>query len=59
VMEKLCLTEREFNDILDAQPRTFMDYPNYFHLIKKNKKIIQKIYRLVSHSTPPILYELE
>ena len=34
VIEKLGLTTEEFEEIISSEPRTFMDYPTYYSIIK-------------------------
>jgi N-acetyl sugar amidotransferase len=40
VLKKLELTEEEFQEIMEAKPKTFMDYPNNFSKVEKLKKIV-------------------
>lgn len=40
VLKKLELTEEEFQKIMDAKPKTFMEYPNNFTKVEKLKKFV-------------------
>ena len=41
VIKKLGITKTDFEEILRASPKTFLDYPNYFHLINRLKLVIK------------------
>ena len=55
VIKKLGLTEEEFEEILSAEPKTFLDYPNNYHLLKRLRVPIRVAYKFVSSSTPAFL----
>jgi N-acetyl sugar amidotransferase len=55
VIHKLGLTEEEFQQLLAAEPKTFLDYPTYYPLIKRLSTLIRWVYKLVSPSTPQLL----
>lgn len=55
VIKKLGLTEEEFEEILSAEPKTFLDYPNNYHLLKRLRAPIRMAYKFVSSSTPAFL----
>ena len=55
VIKKLGLTEEEFKEILSAEPKTFLDYPTYYPVIKRLRVPIRLAYRFVSPSTPAFL----
>ncbi len=49
VIKKLCLTEKEFDDIMAAPVKTYRDYPNYYNLASKTigfeqaRKIVRRL----------------
>ena len=55
VIKKLGLTEKEFDDIMNEKPKTFLEYPNYLRTILKYRGIIRFFYRFISSTTPLIL----
>ncbi|MBN1999832.1 N-acetyl sugar amidotransferase [candidate division KSB1 bacterium] len=59
VIKKLGLSNDEFFDIMRQKPRSFLEFPNYYNILKRYRTVITSLYKLVSHSTPPILMEME
>jgi N-acetyl sugar amidotransferase len=55
VMKKLGLSKIEFEKIMSTPPKSFMDYPNYFRMIKKLRFFIKIASKL--NLIPAILYE--
>ena len=53
IIEKLNLTEKEFKKILSAEPKSFLDYPNYYNIIKYFRTPIKFVYKFMS-SAPPL-----
>ncbi|MEM7161450.1 MAG: N-acetyl sugar amidotransferase [Bacteroidota bacterium] len=58
VIKKLGLTTEEFEDIMRLPEKTFLDYPNYYSIIRKFRKPIRWLYRMVSPTTPLLLTEM-
>ncbi len=58
VIKKLGFTEEEFDAIMNASPKTFLDYPNYYNIIRKFRRPIRFLYRMVSPTTPLLLTEM-
>jgi len=52
ILVKLELTEDEFESILNLQPKTFLNYPNYFSIIKRFKFLIKLFYKFRNQSIP-------
>ncbi len=59
VVKKLGLSDDEFSDIMQQKPRSFLEFPNYYNTLKKYRLPIISLYKIVSHSTPPILMEMD
>lgn len=55
VIKKLGLTEAEFEEILSAKPKTFLDYPTYYSIIKKLRVPIKLACKF--NLLPEIFYE--
>ncbi len=58
VIKKLGLSEEEFENIMKLPEKTFLDYPNYYSIIRKFRKPIRWLYRMVSPTTPLLLTEM-
>ena len=55
VIKKLGLSKTEFEKIMATPPKSFMDYPNYFRIIKKLRFFVKIASKL--NIIPAILYE--
>lgn len=55
IIEKLGLTNEEFEELFNAAPKTFLDYPTYYSIIKRFKVPMKWAYKLVSPTTPQFL----
>ncbi len=55
VLKKLGLNKTEFDNIMATPPKSFMDYPNYFKMIKRLRFFIKIASKL--NLIPVILYE--
>lgn len=58
VIKKFELTEEEGQAIMDTPHRTFLDFPNYYSIIRRFRKPIEWLYRIVSPTTPLLISEL-
>lgn len=58
VLKKLGITSEEFEDIMSAKPKSFLDYPSYYSTIRRFRKPIRFLYKLVSPTTPLLLSEM-
>lgn len=58
VLKKLELTSEEFEGIMNRKPKSFLDYPNYYNVIRRFRRPIRWLYRLVSPTTPLLLSEM-
>ena len=58
VIKKFELTEKEFDEIMSRPHKTFLDFPNYYSLIKRFRKPIAWLYKMVSPTTPLLLTEM-
>jgi hypothetical protein len=59
VRQKLDLTMEEFTEIMDAPPRTFLDYPSYYPTIQRLKGIFRPALRIALRWTPPMFHEMD
>jgi N-acetyl sugar amidotransferase len=59
VRQKLDLTMEEFTEIMDAPPRTYLDYPSYYPMIQRMKGIIRPAFKIALRWTPPMFYEMD
>lgn len=59
IKKKFNLSDEEFNKIMSAPPKLFIDYPNYFSKIFKYRKIIKLIYKFIYGTTPKFLLLLD
>ena len=59
VIKKLGLNDQEFSEIMHLPEKTFLDYPNYYSLIRRFRKPIRWLYRMVSPTTPLLLTEMK
>jgi len=59
VCEKLELTEKEFDEIMDKEPKMFTDYNTYYPTIMKTRFIIKPFYKFVTGVTnaPPTIFD--
>lgn len=57
VIKKLGLTKDEFEEIFAREPKTFLDYPTYYPLIKKLKVIINLAHKL--NLSPKKFYDVD
>ena len=58
VLKKLEMSQEEFEAIMAEKPKSFLDYPNYYNMIKRFRRPIRLLYRLVSPTTPLLLSEM-
>jgi N-acetyl sugar amidotransferase len=59
VVKKLGITDAEFEGIMNLPPKTFMDYPTYYNIVKTFRQPLKLIFKFVTSSTPPMLYEMD
>ncbi len=59
VIKKLELSSADFNAILALPPRRFSDYPSYYPLFRRNRRIMKHLARLILPWTPPFLHEMD
>ncbi len=59
ILKKLNLTEKEFDKIMISKPKTFLDYPSYFSLMRLFRSLIKIVYRVLEPTTPPLIVALD
>jgi hypothetical protein len=59
VLDKLGLTKGEFEEIFSRPPKTFLDYPTTYPIIKKLRVPLKLVYKLISSAPPTIFDEME
>lgn len=55
VIQKLGVTDEEFEEILSAEPKTFLDYPTYYPIIKRLRGPLRLAFKFISPTTPQLL----
>lgn len=58
LLKKFDMDEEEFERIMELPHKTFLDYPNYYSIIKRFRKPISLLYRMVSPTTPLLIEEM-
>jgi len=56
VIKKLDLTEGDFSHIMSAPQKTFLEYKTYYPWISRLRKMVRIFYKLISPTTPLLLY---
>jgi N-acetyl sugar amidotransferase len=58
LIKKFEISEEEFESLMALPHHTFLDYPNYYSIIKRFRKPISLLYRMVSPTTPLLIEEM-
>jgi N-acetyl sugar amidotransferase len=59
VLKKLSLTPADFNQLLEAENKSFKDYPSYYPLIYGTMKLMLPLFRLLFPWKPALFFEME
>ena len=58
VRKKFGFTQDEFDEIMNAKPRTFLDYTSYYHWLQKYQPLFKLAFRFIYKSPPQIFHYL-
>jgi len=58
LIKKFEISEADFEGIMNMPHKTFLDYPNYYSIIRAFRKPISWVYRMVSPTTPLLIEEM-
>lgn len=59
VLKKLNLSKDEFDEILNLEPKYYFDYPNYYNLIIRYKRILEILFTKLYSFKPTFFFETE
>lgn len=59
IKKKFELSDKEFDEIMSAPPKLFIDYPNNFSMIVRYRKILKYLFKFFYKTTPKFLLLLD